>query len=147
MKLIKRNYSSKGGTNKMPIFKNPITAGFENAKESQAKTSSIEEQVMAITFDDNADAISDNLNNLFLFVNQTKGIKTGPGLKGLLNPLGQLSMMGATMAGGTNTKALLAQIRDKIEFGILKLRQMGDGDMADFFQKKLDENDKKRPLS
>jgi hypothetical protein len=131
------------GKTGITVAGNAAGAGFENAKEVHSKANSIEEQIVAMLFDGDVNAMSNNLNDLFALANQTKGIKTGPGLKGLLNPLGQLSMMGATMAGGTNTKALLAQIRDKIEFGILKLRRV-DTATADFFQKKLDEADKKK---
>ena len=103
--------------------------------EAEAKIAEKQNQLEAISsirFDGSADDIAENINTLFsMYHRQSQGANDV--MKGLGLGLGS---MGINIK--SDSEKMHATIKEKIEFGLLKLRKV-DTDMADYFQKKLDD--------
>jgi len=89
--------------------------------EAKAEAKADKDNIINVKFGDSADEISDTINQL---LTKAATLKTG-------------------FMASSNDKQMKALIIEKAEFGILKLRKQ-DADTADFFQKKLDDLQKKK---
>ncbi|UTC78724.1 MULTISPECIES: hypothetical protein [Treponema] len=85
-------------------------------REDAVKSDNERQDISNLNIEGNSDEIQSTLNNL---VSRAAGLKGG-------------------LFGNAQDKQTLKVIKEKLEFGIMKLRSMGNNNEADYFQSKLD---------
>lgn len=95
-----------------------------DVKEEKSKRESTLQQITSMQFPiENPEEIQQQLSTLFTLFEQYK-------------PKFSISTMG--LDKGPSEKVIRAAIKEKIEFGVMKLQSAGKTAEADFFQKKMD---------